>query len=61
MRVVAPLIAADGRRCARRPRRSNRRLRAEISMTGVRRHGGNIYNLLLRDIAAKTPAQERMR
>ena len=42
-------------------RKDGRRLRAEISMTGVRRHGGNIYNLLLRDITAKTPAQERMR
>jgi hypothetical protein len=30
-------------------------------MRSVRRHGGNVYNLLLRDISAKMSAQERMR
>jgi hypothetical protein len=30
-------------------------------MTGVRRHGGNVYNLLLRDISAKIRAEEGMR
>jgi PAS domain S-box-containing protein len=37
-------------------RKDGRKLRAEISMTGVRRHGGNVYNLLLRDISAKMSA-----
>lgn len=37
-------------------RKDGRKIRAEISMTGVRRHGGNVYNLLLRDISAKVSA-----
>ena len=37
-------------------RKEGRKMRAEISMTGVRRHGGNVYNLLLRDISAKMSA-----
>jgi PAS domain S-box-containing protein len=37
-------------------RKDGRKMRAEISMTGVRRHGGNVYNLLLRDISAKMSA-----
>jgi hypothetical protein len=34
-------------------RKDGRKIKAEISMTGVRRRGGNVYNLLLRDISAK--------
>jgi PAS domain S-box-containing protein len=37
-------------------RKDGRKIRVEISMTGVRRHGGNVYNLLLRDISAKMSA-----
>jgi len=37
-------------------RKDGRKMRAEISMTGVRRHGGNVYNLLLRDISANMSA-----
>jgi PAS domain S-box-containing protein len=37
-------------------RKDGRKIRVEISMTGVRRHGGNVYNLLLRDIRANMSA-----
>jgi len=37
-------------------RKDGRKIRVEISMTGVRRHGGNVYNLLLRDISANMSA-----
>jgi PAS domain S-box-containing protein len=37
-------------------RKDGRKIKAEISMTGVRRRGGNVYNLLLRDISAKMSA-----
>jgi PAS domain S-box-containing protein len=37
-------------------RKDGRKISVEISMTGVRRHGGNFYNLLLRDISAKMSA-----
>ena len=37
-------------------RKDGRKIRAEISMTGVRRRDGNVYNLLLRDISARMSA-----
>jgi len=37
-------------------RKDGRKIRVEISMTGVRRHGGNVYNLLLLDISANMSA-----
>ena len=37
-------------------RKDGRKIRAEISMSGVRRQDGNVYNLLLRDISAKMSA-----
>src|SRR2546430_10888063 len=34
-------------------RKDGRKIRAEISMTGVRRHGGKVFKLPLRDIIAQ--------
>jgi PAS domain S-box-containing protein len=42
-------------------RKDGQKIKVEISMTGVRRRGGNIYTLLLRDITAKIAAEEQMR
>jgi PAS domain S-box-containing protein len=36
-------------------------IKVEISMTGVRRRGGNTYNLFVRDITAKLAAEEQLR
>jgi len=37
------------------------RIKAEVSMTGVRRRGGNLFNLFLRDITQKLAAEEQLR
>src|SRR5262245_5167195 len=42
-------------------RKNGHKIKVEISMSGVRRRGGNVYNLLLRDITAKIAAEEQMR
>jgi PAS domain S-box-containing protein len=42
-------------------RKDGQRIQAEVSMTGVRRRDGNIYNLFLRDITAKLAEEERVR
>ena len=42
-------------------RKDGNKIKVEISMTGVRRRDGNVYNLLVRDITAKLAAEEQMR
>jgi PAS domain S-box-containing protein len=42
-------------------RKDGQKIKVEISMTGLRRRGGNIYNLLVRDITAKIAAEEHIR
>ena len=42
-------------------RKDGHKIKVEISMSGVRRRDGNVYNLLLRDITAKIAAEEQMR
>jgi PAS domain S-box-containing protein len=42
-------------------RKDGHKIKVEISMSGVRRRDGNIYNLLLRDITGKIAAEEQMR
>src|SRR5262249_9148635 len=42
-------------------RKNGHKIKVEISMSGVHRRGGNVYNLLLRDITAKIAAEEQMR
>src|SRR5207247_5583357 len=42
-------------------RKDGHKIKVEISMTGVRRRGGNVYSLLVRDITAKLAAEEQMR
>jgi len=42
-------------------RKDGQKLKVEISMTGVRRRGGNIYNLFVRDVTAKREAEEQLR
>ena len=42
-------------------RKDGHKIKVEISMTGVRRRGGNVYSLLVRDITAKIAAEEQMR
>src|SRR5258708_26743081 len=42
-------------------RKDGHKIKVEISMTGVRRRGGNVYSLLVRDITAKIAAAEQMR
>ncbi len=41
--------------------KDGRTIRAEVSMTGVRRRDGNVFNLFLRDITQKLAAEEQMR
>ena len=42
-------------------RKDGRTIKAEVSMTGVRSRGGNVFNLFLRDITAKLAAEEQLR
>jgi PAS domain S-box-containing protein len=42
-------------------RKDGKRIKAEVSMTGVRRRGGNLFNLFLRDITQKLAAEEQLR
>jgi PAS domain S-box-containing protein len=42
-------------------RKDGQNIKVEISMTGVRRRGGNTYNLFVRDITAKLAAEEQLR
>jgi PAS domain S-box-containing protein len=42
-------------------RKDGQKIKVEISMTGLRRRGGNVYSLLLRDITAKIAAEEQLR
>jgi PAS domain S-box-containing protein len=42
-------------------RKDGQKLKVEISMAGVRRRDGNIYNLFVRDITAKLEAEEQLR
>jgi PAS domain S-box-containing protein len=42
-------------------RKDGQKIKVEISMTGVRRRGGNVYNLLVRDITAKIAEEEHAR
>jgi PAS domain S-box-containing protein len=42
-------------------RKDEQKIKVEISMAGVRRRGGNIYNLFVRDITAKLEAEEQLR
>jgi PAS domain S-box-containing protein len=42
-------------------RKDGQKLKVEISMTGLRRRDGNIYNLFLRDVTGKLAAEEQLR
>jgi PAS domain S-box-containing protein len=42
-------------------RKDGKRIKAEVSMTGVRRSGGNLFYLFLRDITQKLAAEEQLR
>jgi PAS domain S-box-containing protein len=42
-------------------RKDGKRIRAEVSMIGLRRRGGNIFNLFLRDLTEKIAADEQLR
>jgi len=42
-------------------RKDGRTVKAEVSMTGVRRRGGNVFNLFLRDITQKLADEEQLR
>jgi PAS domain S-box-containing protein len=41
--------------------KDGRMLKTEVSMTGVRRRDGNVFNLFLRDITQKLAAEEQLR
>jgi PAS domain S-box-containing protein len=41
--------------------KDGRTIKAEVSMTGVRRRDGNVFNLFLRDITQKLAAEEQLR
>jgi PAS domain S-box-containing protein len=42
-------------------RKDGHKIKIEISMSGVRRRDGNVYNLLVRDITGKVALEEQMR
>lgn len=42
-------------------RKDGRTIKTEVSMTGVRSRGGNVFNLFLRDITQKLAAEEQLR
>jgi PAS domain S-box-containing protein len=42
-------------------RKDGQQIKIETSMTGVRRHDGNIYSLLVRDVTAKIAVEEQLR
>jgi PAS domain S-box-containing protein len=42
-------------------RKDGKRLQVEVSMIGLRRRGGNIFNLFLRDLTEKIAAEEQLR
>jgi PAS domain S-box-containing protein len=42
-------------------RKDGKTIKTEVSITGVRRRGGNVYNLFLRDITQKLAAEEQLR
>jgi PAS domain S-box-containing protein len=42
-------------------RKDGRTIKTEVSMTGVARRGGNVFNLFLRDITQKLAAEEQLR
>jgi PAS domain S-box-containing protein len=42
-------------------RKNGQKFKLEVSMTGMRRRDGNVYNLFLRDVTAKIAAEEQLR
>jgi PAS domain S-box-containing protein len=42
-------------------RKDGQKFKLEVSMTGMRRRDGNVYNLFLRDVTARIAAEEQLR
>jgi PAS domain S-box-containing protein len=42
-------------------RKDGQKVKTEVSMTGVPRHGGNVFNIFLRDVTQKIAAEEQLR